>query len=196
MEKIAVFGPKMTLKITDTEIATAKQVKEDVKDVLKKLDLAARSILDLKDAVIQQRPSQDDLSNKYRGRFLRYRRNMTRVFNELASSVKMVIDKLSTISDPDMIRLKEILVAEISEFSDGTQAVLDLLKEPDRAGFTNTLERISVQIDKRNRSIKDVIDNQLIGHIDNDILGKMKISELRFNIRRRSRIIKQLAREE
>jgi len=194
MKQITSAGTKVNLKITDSEISIAKEVKEDIKSIVKKLEKATKVILDLKDAIVQQRPSKDDLSNKYRGKFLRYRRKITENFNEFLLAIRATIEKLAEISDPDMMRLKEILIAEVGELSDGSEAVLDLLQEPDKEGFTQTLERISSQIEKRQKSIKDVLDSQLLSHIDQDILGKLKIGELKFRIRRRARIIKQLAR--
>ena len=194
MKQIVAVGPKTNLTITDAEIEAAKSVKEDVKGILKKLDKATKTILDLRDAITQQHPSQDELANKYHGRLLRYRHKIIANFNDFFHAIKETIEKLTAITDPDMMRLKEILVAEISELSDGAEAVLDLLKETDKDGFTNTLEQISAQIDKRQKSIKDVIESQLLGHIDQDILGKMKIGDMQFRIRRRARIIKQLAR--
>jgi len=186
----------MTLTVTDHERAIAKQVKEEFKRILHKLDKAVRSIADLRDAMVEERPSKEDLKSKYRGRLLRYKRKIRNIFNEFLSSVKSSLEKLSKISDPDMIRLREILIAEIGELSDGAEAIMDLLGETDREGFSKTIEQVSSQVEKRQKSIIDVIDNQLFNHIDHDILGKMKISDLQFRIRRRARIIKQLARGE
>lgn len=184
----------MTLVITDTERTVAKQIKEDFKHILKKLDIATKTILDLRDAIVEQRPDKEDLNTKYRGRLLRYRGKIKKVFNDFLSAVKTSLEKLSEISDPDMINLREIIIAEIDELSDGVEAILDILSETDREGFTKTLEQISAQIEKRQKSIIDVVENQLYNHIDHDILGRMKISELQFRIRRRARIIKQLSR--
>jgi len=192
----AETGPRMTLTVTDHERAIAKQIKADFKQILRKLDKAVRSVSDLRDAIVEQRPSKDDLKTKYSGRLLRYRRKIRNIFNEFLSSVKNSLEKLSKISDPDMIRLREIIIAEIGELSDGAEAIMDLLKETDREGFTKTIEQVATQIEKRQRSIIDVIDNQLYNHIDHDILGRMKISELQFRIRRRARIIRQLTRGE
>ena len=104
------------------------------------------------------------------------------------------MEKLAKISDPDMIRLREIIIAEIGELSDGAEAIIDLLNETDRESFTKTIEQVAGQVEKRQRSIIEVIDSQLFNHIDHDILGKMKISDLQFKIRRRARIVKQLVR--
>lgn len=190
----ALTGPRMTLTVTDHERTVAKQVKEDFRNILQKLDKSVRSITDLRDAMAEERPSKEDLKHKYRGRLLRYRRKIRNIFNEFLSSVKNSLEKLSKISDPDMVRLREIIIAEIGELSDGAEAVMDLLKETDREGFSKTIEQITAQVEKRQKSIIDVIDNQLFNHIDHDILGRMKISSIHSNIQRRKRIIKYFMR--
>jgi hypothetical protein len=183
-------GTQSTLDITEEERAVASQVKEDFKIILKKLDAAVKVVITLRDALVEQRPSKDDLQKKYRGRLLRYKKKILNVFNEFLSATKLALEKLSKINDPDMARLREIIVAEVSEMSDGAEAVLDLLGETDRDGFSQTMEQITTQIEKRQRSINDVIDSQLFSHIDHDILGRMKISEMRFRIKRRARLIR------
>lgn len=183
-------GTKETLEITEEERSIAIQIKEDFKVILKKLDAAVKVVLTLRDALVEQRPSKIDLQKKYRGRLLRYKKKILNVFNEFLSSTKLALEKLAKISDPDMIRLREIIVAEVGEMSDGAEAVIDLLGETDRDGFSQTMEQITTQIEKRQRSINDVIDSQLFSHIDHDILGRMKISEMRFRIKRRARLIR------
>jgi regulator of sigma D len=196
MLKIADTGPQMVLDVTDEERSIAKEVKNDFKEILRKMDQAIIVILDLRDAVIEERPSREDLKNKYKGRLLRYRRKIKEVFNIFLIELKYGLEKLSKISDPDMIRLREILISEVDELSSGVEAIFDLLNEVDRESFTKTLEQISAQMEKRKKSITDAIDSQLFSHIDQDILGRMKISvkDMRFRIRKRARIIKQLAR--
>ncbi len=189
--KIAV-GPRMTLEITDAEREIAKKVKKEFKQISKELDSALKVVLDLRDAIVEQRPSKEDLKNKYRGRLVRYKKKIKDAFNHFLTHTKKTLEMAVEISDPEMVRLREILVAEIGELSDGTEALMDLLNETDRDGFTKTLEQISAQLEKRQKSIADVIENQLFGHIEQDILGRMKISSLQHNIRRRTRIIRQL----
>ncbi|HEC63734.1 MAG TPA: hypothetical protein ENI23_00405 [bacterium] len=190
----AETGPRMTLVVSDAEQAVAKTVKEEFKKILRKLDKAIKTVTDLRDAIVEQRPDKDELKNKYLGRLLRYRRKVRDMFNDFLSDMKVSLEKLSKISDPDMVKLREIIIAEVGELSDGAEAILDLLDEVDREGFTKTLEQLAVQMEKRQRSIVEVIDSQLFNHIDHDILGKLKISELQFRIKRRARIIKQLIR--
>lgn len=188
----AQSGAQMVLDITDAERAVANQIKEDFKKILKKLDTAVKVIVDLRDAIVEQRPKKEELNKKLKPRLLRYRRKIRKVFNEFLTDVKNSLEKLSKVSDPEMIKLREIIIAEIGELSDGAEAMMDLLSETDRESFTKTLETLASQMEKRQKSIVDVIDSQLFNHIDHDILGKMKISEMRFRIKRRARIVRLL----
>ena len=192
----ADVGPRMNLDITDRERESAKSVKERFSKSLDKLDDAVRTVTDIRDAIVSQRPSKKDLQKKYRGRLLRYRRKIKNSFNDLVIDVKKNLEGLSEISDPEMIRLREIIIAEVGEIADGAEAVMDALKDSERDSFTQTLEQLTAQIEKRQKSIKDVVDNQLANHIEHDILGKMKLSELRFKIKRRARVVKQLVNNE
>lgn len=194
LKKADPNGVRMVLEITDGERSAAKQIKIDFKKVLKKMDVAVDTVIDLRDAISEERPSKDDLKNKYHGRLLRYRLKIKKAFNDFLMLTKLSLEKLSTISDPDMIRLREIIIAEIGELSDGAEAVLDLLNETSKNDFTKTLDRLVSQMKKRQVSVVDVIDSQLTNHIDHDILGKMKISDIQFRIRRRARVIKQIVR--
>lgn len=188
----AETGPKMTLDITSEEREVAKTVKKNFVNSLEKLEKAVRTITDIRDAISNERPSKEDLRQKYKGKLIRYRKKIKNSFNSFLTDVKENLENLSKISDPEMIKLREVLIAEVGELSDGAEAVMDLLDEVDREGFTKTLEKLAQQIEKRQKSIIDVIDSQFITHIDQDILGKMKLSNLRFRIKKRSRIIKQL----
>lgn len=190
----AATGARMVLEISPQERETAKVIKKEFSAHLKLLDKALKVVVDLRDAIADERPSKDDLKKKYRGKMLRFKRKVQENFNEFLSAVKGSLEKLSEISDPDTIKLREIMIAEIGEMSDGAEALIDLLEETDRDGFTKSLEGLVGQMEKRQKSIVDVIDDQLFNHIDHDILGKMKVSDLRFKIRRRARIIKQLTR--
>ena len=192
MRKIhADYGPRLTMEVSEDERATAKNAKKEFKDILKELDEALKVIYDLRDAIVQQRPSKDDLKSQFRGRLLRYRRKITEVFNKLLIHIKKALQSLSSILDPDMISLRQIIISEFDELSDGVEGVLHLLDDVDREGFTKNLERLCTQLQRRNISIGEIIDNQLVSHLEHDILGKYKISELRAIIIRRTRLIRK-----
>jgi hypothetical protein len=185
-------GPRMNVDITPKERVIAKQVKAEFKIILKEMEKAINIVMDLRDALVEERPSKDILKSKYRGRLVRYRSKIRNTFNVFLAHVRDTLHTMDDISDPEMDRLREILIAEIEELSDGVEAMLDLLKESDRESFTQTLEGIAAQLEKRQKSITDVIDSQLFNHIEHDILGKVKVSELQFNIKRRARVLRQL----
>ena len=189
----ATSGPRLTLEVTEKERNVAKSVKKEFKQILKDLDEALKTVFDLRDAVVKERPSKDKLHGDYRGRLLRYRRKIVKVFNKFLKKIKKTLEALNNISDPEMINLRDIIISEFDELSDGVEALLDLLKDVDRDGFTKSLERLCTQMEKRQRSIKSIIDDQLFGHLENDILGKMKISSFLPRIRRRTRILRKIS---
>jgi len=196
MRKIhADQGPRLTMQVSERERSLAKTAKEEFKEILKDLDSALEVIYDLRDAIVEQRPSKEDLRNVYRGRLLRYRKKITKVFNELLIRFKNAIQSLSDITDPDMANLKKVMVSEFDELSDGVESVLNLLDDADREGFTKELERLCTQMQRRGSSINEIIDNRLFSHIDSDILGKLKVSEIKTRIIKRTRMLQKIAAE-
>lgn len=197
MKKIhADQGPRLTIEVSERERSLAKAAKKEFKEILKDLDDALKIVYDLRDAIVEQHPSKEDLQNTYRGRLLRYRRKITDVFNKLLVRLKKSVQSLNDITDPDMANLKKIMVTEFDELSDGIEGVLVLLNEPAREGFTKELERLCTQLKRRAISISEVIDNRLFNHIDSDILGKLKVSEWRGRIIARTRLLQKISGEQ
>lgn len=184
--------PRFTVDITEQEKQRAREVKKQFKDIIRELDKALRVIFDLRDAIVQDRPSKEHLKNRYSGRLLRYRRKIIFSFNNLLQNLKSVLNNFAPILDPEMVKLRGIIVAEFDELSDGVESLLVLLGDPDREGWTKSVERITGQLQRRQISIKNTVDDQLFGHIENDILGKMKISSLSARIIKRTRLLRNL----
>lgn len=189
----ATSGPRLTLEITERERNLAKNIKKEFKEILKDLDDALKTVFDLRDAVVKERPSKDKLHGEYRGRLLRYRRTIVKAFNNFLKKLKKTLESLNEISDPEMVNLRDIIMSEFDELSDGVEALLDLLEDVDREGFTKSLERLCTQMERRQKSIKSIIDDQMFSHLENDILGKMKISSFLPRIRRRTRILRKIS---
>jgi len=188
-------GPQLSLDVTDRERTAAKSIKKDFKAILKELDTALKIVYDLRDALVEDRPSKTDIGNRFHGRFLRYRSKIVKAFNAFLENLKVALESLEAVLDPEMIKLRGLLMAEFDEMSDGIEALLDLLKNSGKEGFTKNLERICTQAQKRRQSIGDVIESQLFNHLEHDILGKLKISHLMPQIKRRTRLLRKLAME-
>jgi uncharacterized protein YlxP (DUF503 family) len=194
LKTIADLGPRLTVQISEQEKQLAKNAKIEFKAVLKELKEAIEVIIDLKDSITSQHPSKEDLANKYKGRLLRYKRKIVTNFNTFLKHLQTSMISLAKINDPDIARLREILAAEVSELRDGVEAVLDLMDDVDKNDFTQTLEQLAAQIEKRRHSIGDAIGNQLFNKIDHDLLGIMRISQLRFRTQKRARLMLQLVK--
>ena len=186
----SLANPQMSLDISEKEKELARVIKKEFKIIVKELNSSLKVVLNLRDSIVNQRPSKEDLDGKYRGRLIRYKKKIKEAFNHFLEHTKKTLEKAVEISDPEMVRLREILIAEIGELSDGAEALMDLLSETDRDNFTKTIEQIASQLEKRQKSIIDVIQSQLYSHIENDILGRIRISEYKFRIQKRSRLIR------
>ena len=195
LTKSAISTTRMVLEISPEEKAVAIELKDDFKAILKQIEEAVKVVNDFTTALTDQHPSQDDLKNKYRGRLLRYRLKVKGLFNAFLVDTKAALEKLTTIADPNIIRLREVIIAEISELSDGAGVLLDLLKDVGQEGWSQKIEKVNAQMQKRLTSIKDVIQNQLENHIDHDIMGRLKISEIGVRIKKRSELLRGWAKE-
>ena len=106
-------GPRMNVDITPKERTAAKEVKAEFKIILKELEKATNVVMDLRDALVEERPSKDVLKSKYRGRLVRYRTKIRDAFNVFLTHVRKTLHMMDDISDPEMERLRDILIAEI-----------------------------------------------------------------------------------
>ena len=180
-------GPQLTVDVSEREQNVAKNTKEEFKKILSEFNDALKLVFELRDALVQEHPDQNTLKN-YQGRFLRYRRKIVQVFNKFLLHLKTALEDLESISDPDMLNLKQVIIAEVGELTDGIESLLELLGDLGREGFTQHLERLCTQFEQRKQSIREIIDNQLFDHIEHDILGKFKISEFKNRITKRARL--------
>ena len=108
-------GPMMSVTITDEEKETAGRVKAEFSIVLKDIEKAIDIVADLRDALVTQTPTPDDISKLYRIKLRKYKMVILKAFNTALIRVKTTIETMSEIMDPEMIKLREIIIAEIGE---------------------------------------------------------------------------------
>ena len=161
----------MIQKITPEEMLIAKKSKKELKESIKELESAVKLITKFKDAIITQKPDKATLKNQYSGRLLRFKRKIFETLNIFLKHINAILILMNKITDPDMDRLKNVLLAEINELSDGTE------------NFSTSVEQLTAQIQKRLHSISEVVDNQIYHHIDTDILGRSRIGSVKISIR-------------
>lgn len=183
----------MTVPISDAEKSIAIKVKDSFGVALNDLLTAVDIVTDLRDAVVSEQPTPDDINKKYKLLFKKYKHDIIEGFNSALIKVKSALELLSEIIDPDMMRLREIIITEVGELSDGAEKIMDTLDESEKDDFIKKIEYIATQMEKRERSVIEVIETQLFGHIDHDILGRMKISDIRIRIMKRASAIRSLS---
>lgn len=194
MFKKSDYDTQLVTEIPEQQKVMAKKIKENLSKSLKQFDDALKVIYDFKDAVVADRPDRKALKDNF-GRIIRYRRKIINVFNKFFLNLKPVLEQLSTLKDPETVRLRNLIISAFDEISNTVESLTEIMEEVDRENFTKRLEAITTQLENRRQSINDVIDNQLFNHLEKDFLGKMKISSVRANIYKRKRKIKRIFME-
>ena len=185
-------SPQVSLNITSHERAVAKQVKKEFKHFLRLLDDSIEIIMDFRDVLSEEKPSKDSLNNKYNSKILKFRFKIRDVFNILLISAKKSIELLLEIADPDIIRIRDVIFAELGELSSAIEAILDILSNRKKDDFVSKIEEICANLEKREVSIKEVIDTQLFSHVNQNILGRMKISGIKERMVKRAKALRDL----
>ncbi len=192
VNKTSDLAPRLTVEISEKELETARQAKKVFKSLLKDLDQNLKMIYDFKTALVAEHPSQTDLQEKYRGRIIRFKRKTQTIFNTYLLRLKAALEALHPISDSETVKLSQLILSEFDSLSDGVEEFLMLLSEADRDDFTKKLEALCGRLEHRQKSISEIVDQQLFSHFSTDILGKKKISSITAQIHTRRRLLRKM----
>lgn len=168
--------PIYSIEINEEERAQAGLARKHFKDMLDKMDRAFSHLEILNNALNGFNDSTQ--FEQLRKLFKKYKRKTQEVFNEFIEQLESALkEAYRAISDTEMNRIIDTIVAEVREIRDGVIQLLHLLDEPESpefiATFTDTVERLM----KRKESLDEVVSDQLFSHIDFDILGKIRLGK-------------------
>lgn len=108
--------------------------------------------------------------------FKQYKRQTQKLFNEFIDSLEIaLIESNKTVSDSEMERIQDTIVAEIREIRDGAEKLLILMREPDDVGFVKSFTGIMERLNIRRDSMGDLVSDSLFSHLDFDILSKIRL---------------------
>lgn len=180
---------KLRTEITKEERNVAIQVKKSFKSILNDLENAVKVIYKLKTALVKENPNDKKLTKVYKGRLLQYRKNITKVFNPILEDIKKTLEMFDYILDPEIEKLRDVIISEMDEISDIIESFMDLLGEPEKEQFVKKIEYLCSRMENRLNIFMGIVEDQLFGHITHDILGRIKISKLKTNIQKRTRLL-------
>lgn len=163
-----------TIEISDEEKAQAILTRKKFENLMDCLEDSFEHLNGVNGALAEV----DDSSQlePLRKLFKQYRRRTQTVFNELIDKLEEALLEMNkTVSDSEMERIQDMVVAEIGEIRDGVEKLLVLLKEPQEPRFVENFTKIVERLNARKLSLVDIIQEGLYSHIDYDILSRVRL---------------------
>jgi len=172
MRKQAI--PIYSIDITDNEMAQAAQTRKEFESLIFHMDDAFQHLYKLDSALESLKDSANFSS--LADLFVKFRRKTKKLFDVFIKQLESSLFSINKmISDSEMVRIKETIVAEIREIRDGVNEILQVLEVPTDPQFIQDYREIVERIGHRANSLEEVITDQLYSHIDHDILGKIRL---------------------
>lgn len=172
MQKSA--APVYTVDISENEKSQATNTREEFQVLLDLMEEAFDHLYILDNALegMQDTTGLDQFGKL----FLRYKRKARRLFNLFIKQLEKALKETNkTISDTELDRIRDTIVAEVRELRDGAIELFDLLENPENKTFIQDFRSTVERLGRRSDALRQVITDQLFSHIDHDILGQIRL---------------------
>lgn len=108
--------------------------------------------------------------------FKQFKRKMQRMFNEFIDALELALQESNkTVTDSEMDRIVDTVVAEVREIRDGAEKLLVYLKEPQESDFVKNFTATVERLNARRESLTEIVTDQLFVHVDEDVLNKVRL---------------------
>lgn len=169
-----VAAPIYSIEISDAEREQAAQTRKDFESLTEIMNEAFEHLFILSDALNGVTETSQFVSMSKL--FLRYTRKIRKLFNNFIKQLEKCLLALNkTVTDARMVKIRDTIVGEVREIRDGILEVLDILNEPDSKDFVQNFRTIVERLGQRSDSLEEVITDQLFSHLDEDILGHIRL---------------------
>jgi len=171
-----VSEPVFVLDISSDERKQAEKVRGEFKKLELLLGGAFESLGRL--AASMQGLQHNDRMIELKSLFIKYKHKVQDLFNEFLDQLQVSLEQMNEmISDSSTLKIRDTIVGEVRELRDGALEVIALLNRPEDPTFLKEFQEIFVRLSAREKSLREIISDQLTGHIDRDILGKIKLGK-------------------
>lgn len=166
--------PIYSVEISEEEKAQASRTREEFQVLLDLMDEVFDHLLILDNALEGiQDPTGLAQFNKL---FLQYKRKAKKLFNIFVKQLeKALLEMNKMVSDSEMERVRDTIVAEVREVRDGAIELFELLEMIEDKQFIQDFRATVERIHNRAESLQEIITDQLFAHIDHDILGQIRL---------------------
>ena len=173
--------PIFVLEISNDERKQAEKVRKE----FKKLELLLGGAFDSLGRLVgaMQGLQHNERMVELKPLFIKYKHKIQDLFNEFLDQLQSSLEDMQTmISDSETIKIRDTIVGEIREIRDGALELINLLNRPEDANFLKEFQETFVRLRAREKALREILSDQLTGHIDRDILGKIKLGKSRLRL--------------
>lgn len=179
MKKLA--EPVFVLDINDDERKQA----EKVRDEFKKLEMLLGDAFDSLGRLVSamQGMQHSDKIIELKPLFVKYKHRVQDLFNSFLDQLQTCLEQMNNmISDSETIKIRDTIIGEVREIRDGALGLIKFLGHPENPNFIKEFQETFVRLDAREKSLKEIISDQLASHINRDILGKIKLGKSKIRL--------------
>ena len=201
--QIHAFTPR-SVAISEEEKTAAKETLKEFDEFLRLLHVSRHHDEKLSSAIEGTELSQEDLfSIRQKKRDLDrshrdFREKARQRYLELISVFKSALEKMTILEqDTETFKIKTALTDTMQSLVDVLESFLEvvglgvkLYEDPSQ------IKKLIALNQKANQyvvGIESVIESQLKGHFERDILGRSRVADYKHNIRKRARLIRMMA---
>jgi hypothetical protein len=175
-DSMKLAGPVFSLPVSDSEKVVAQKVRKSFEQVLKKQDSFMKFLAILFDH-LEELEDQTGLV-KIAPLIKRYEQKMKKLFNAYIREFSKALSIYeNSFSDTEMDDIRDLIIENIRSMREVIIDIITLMKDIASENFiTEVLEKYTTITDL-NDKLKGIIRDEWFGHIDYDILGRIKLGQ-------------------
>ena len=167
--------PTFSTKVSPEEQAAAKELRKLFQEFNKKQDVLEKYLSTFFDnlKLVQDPSNIVKISPILKLYTIEYRK----VFNKYIASLEKAIQYAATnFKDSDMNNIRDLVVESVKDIRNNSIEMLDFFNNVSEQDFVKNIQGSYDKIKARLERVQETVSDELFGHIDYNILGKIRLS--------------------
>jgi len=166
--------PAFTVPVSSTEKKLAAALRKKFEDLLEELEEFDRFLLVFFDNIddLEETANLKSLSPLIK----KYERRLKKRFNEFMDKLELALDVYQTgFADTKLDNIRDLIIENTKSMRKGLIELLKLFKNVENPEFIAESKSKYVSISNSIRQMNIIVKDELFGHIDYDILGRIRL---------------------
>lgn len=175
MLPLKLADPTFSTKVSPEEKEAAKKVRSLFEDFLKTQEALSTHL----SVFFEELAETKDTSNmqKISPVLRKYIQKYRDLCNEYITALEQAVQFAAcNFKDTDMNNIRDLIVESVRDIRNNSKELIIAFGNIDGEQFVKTIQEIYEKIKKRLEQLEETISEELFGHIDYNILGKIRLS--------------------